>query len=82
MYLLGLAIVLSLLKLADIGPVAGWTWWPILGVYGAAAAWWAWADASGYTKRKAMESPGKFHIQRYTGTEVLPAFQLREKALV
>lgn len=55
MYLLGLAIVLSLLKLADIGPVAGWTWWPILGMYGAAAAWWAWADASGYTKRKAME---------------------------
>jgi small Trp-rich protein len=39
----------------EIGPVAGWSWWPILGVYGAAAAWWAWADASGYTKRKAME---------------------------
>ena len=55
MYLLGLAIVLSLLKLAQIGPVAGWSWWPILGVYGAAAAWWAWADATGYTKRKAME---------------------------
>ncbi|MGE8442353.1 MAG: TIGR04438 family Trp-rich protein [Comamonas testosteroni] len=55
MYLLGLAIVLSLLKLAQIGPVAGWSWWPILAVYGAAAAWWAWADASGYTKRKAME---------------------------
>ena len=55
MYLLGLAIVLSLLKLAQIGPVAGWSWWPILGIYGAAAAWWAWADASGYTKRKAME---------------------------
>ena len=55
MYLLGLAIVLSLLKLAQIGPVAGWSWWPILGIYGAAAAWWAWADASGYTKRKAMQ---------------------------
>ena len=55
MYLLGLAIVLSLLKLAQIGPVAGWSWWPILGIYGAAAAWWAWADASGYSKRKAME---------------------------
>ena len=55
MYLLGLAIVLSLLKVAEIGPVAAWSWWIILGVYGAAVAWWAWADASGYTKRKAME---------------------------
>lgn len=55
MYLLGLAIVLSLLKVAEISPVTGWSWWIILGVYGAAIAWWAWADASGYTKRKAME---------------------------
>ncbi|WP_120967286.1 TIGR04438 family Trp-rich protein [Comamonas sp. lk] len=55
MYLLGLAILLSLLKVAEIGPVAAWSWWVILGVYGAAAAWWAWADASGYTKRKAMD---------------------------
>lgn len=55
MYLLGLAILLSLLKLAEIGPVANWEWWYILGVYGAAVAWWAWADASGYTKRKAVQ---------------------------
>lgn len=55
MYLLGLAILLSLLKLAEIGSVANWSWWYILGVYASAAAWWAWADASGYTKRKAME---------------------------
>ena len=53
MYLLGLAILLSLLKLAEIGPVAASTWWPILGVYAAAIAWWTWADMSGYTKRKA-----------------------------
>jgi small Trp-rich protein len=55
MYLLGLAILLSLLKWAEIGPVANWNWWYILGVYASAAAWWAWADASGYTKRKAMQ---------------------------
>ena len=56
MYLLGLAILLSLLKLAEIGPPAHWSWWYILGVYASAAVWWAWADASGYTKRRAMES--------------------------
>lgn len=55
MYLLGLAVLLSLLKLAEIGPVGTWSWWPILGVYAAASAWWAWADMSGYTKRKAAE---------------------------
>lgn len=59
MYLLGLAIVLSLLKYAEIGPVATWSWWIILGVYGSAVAWWSWADASGYTKRKAMEKMDK-----------------------
>ncbi|MEX8194461.1 TIGR04438 family Trp-rich protein [Comamonas guangdongensis] len=67
MYLLGLAILLSLLKLAEVGPVAAWSWWPILGVYAAAAAWWAWADASGYTKRKAaqrMEQRKKERIER------------------
>lgn len=55
MYLLGLALLLSLLKVAEIGPVANWNWWIILGVYGSAIAWWSWADATGYTKRKAMD---------------------------
>ena len=27
----------------------------MLAPFGLAAAWWAWADYSGYTKRKAME---------------------------
>jgi small Trp-rich protein len=55
MYLLGLAVLLSLLKLAEFGPVGAWSWWVILGVYAAAALWWTWADWSGYTKRKAEE---------------------------
>ena len=55
MYLLGIGVVLLVLKLMDIGPVAGWGWLIILTPFGLAAAWWAWADASGYTKRKAME---------------------------
>lgn len=55
MYLLGLGLVLLLLKWAEFGPVAGWAWWVVLAPFGLAMAWWAWADASGYTKRKAME---------------------------
>lgn len=55
MYLLGLGIVLVLLKALEIGPPALWSWWWVLSPFALAAAWWAWADASGYTKRRAME---------------------------
>lgn len=55
MYLLGLGIVLLLMKYLEYGPVAGWSWWIVLAPFALAAVWWAWADFSGYTKRKAME---------------------------
>lgn len=55
MYLLGLGIVLLLMKYFEYGPVAGWSWWIVLAPFALAVAWWAWADFSGYTKRKAME---------------------------
>ena len=55
MYLLGLGIILLLMKWQEIGPVATWSWWLVLAPFVGAALWWTWADASGYTKRKAME---------------------------
>ncbi|HMS05967.1 MAG TPA: TIGR04438 family Trp-rich protein [Burkholderiaceae bacterium] len=55
MWFLSLGVVLVLLKYLEIGPVAAWSWWMVLLPFGLAAAWWAWADASGYTKRKAVE---------------------------
>lgn len=55
MYLLILGIALSLLKYLEINPVAQWSWWWVLSPYALTAAWWAWADATGYTKGKAME---------------------------
>lgn len=55
MYLLGIGIVLMALKYLEIGPVATWDWWVVLSPLAAAVAWWAWADWSGYTKRKAVE---------------------------
>ena len=56
MYLLGLGIILLLMKWQEIGPVATWSWWLVLAPFVGAALWWTWADASGYTKRKAMET--------------------------
>ncbi len=55
MYFLLLGLVLLLLKYLEVGPVAAWSWYAVLAPFGLAAAWWAWADWSGYTKRKEMD---------------------------
>lgn len=55
MYLLLLGIVGLVLKYMEIGPVATLDWWLVLSPFALAVAWWAWADASGYTKRKEVE---------------------------
>ena len=55
MYLLGLSLLMLALKYFEIGPVATWSWWWVLAPFAATALWWAWADSTGYTKRKAME---------------------------
>ncbi|WP_042426486.1 TIGR04438 family Trp-rich protein [Comamonas granuli] len=59
MYLLGLGILLALLKYLEIGPMAQWSWWVVLIPFGLTLLWWAWADATGYTKRKEMEKVDK-----------------------
>lgn len=55
MYFLALGIVLLVLKYLGIGPLDELSWWWMLMPFALAVVWWAWADASGYTKRKAME---------------------------
>jgi len=36
----------------------------VLAPFGLAVAWWSWADASGYTRRKAMEREDKRRLDR------------------
>jgi small Trp-rich protein len=55
MLLLGLGIILLAMKYLEIGPPAAWSWWAVLSPFAAAVVWWAWADWSGYTKRKAVQ---------------------------
>ena len=64
MYLLGLGIILLLMKWQEIGPVANWSWMWVLSPFAAAMIWWAWADWSGYTKRKAMEKKDQRKLDR------------------
>lgn len=61
MWLLTVAIVLATLKtlvhneMLEMAWVANMSWWWVIGAFGLTAAWWAYADASGLTRRKAME---------------------------
>ena len=45
---------LLILKWAGIEPVASRAWGWVLAPFALAALWWAWADWSGYTRRRAM----------------------------
>ena len=64
MYLLIVAVILTVLKYMEIDPVASWSWWVIIGIYAATAVWWQVADATGYSKRKSMEREEKIRQDR------------------
>lgn len=55
MYFVGLGLALMVMKYMDLAPVADWSWLWVLSPFALAMAWWAWADASGFTKKRAME---------------------------
>ncbi|HNU12310.1 MAG TPA: TIGR04438 family Trp-rich protein [Rubrivivax sp.] len=46
--------ILVLLKLLEVEPVSGWSWLWILVPFGLAVLWWAYADSSGLTQRRAI----------------------------
>lgn len=55
MWFIVVGVLLIGLKFADVAPVAGLAWWWVLSPFALAAAWWAYADASGMTKRAEMD---------------------------
>jgi small Trp-rich protein len=59
MFFLLLGIAALVLKYLEIGPVATLSWFIVLSPFAMAVAWWAWADASGYTKRKEVDKMAK-----------------------
>ena len=54
MYLLLIGLVGLVLKYLEVSPVAALSWWVLLIPFALAVAWWAWADSTGYTKKKEM----------------------------
>jgi small Trp-rich protein len=64
MFFIIVGVLLIALKLADIGPVAGWAWWIVLAPFGVAALWWAFADSTGITKRREMDKLEDKKVER------------------
>lgn len=64
MYFLFAGLVAIALKYFEVDPVAAWSWWLVLTPFALAVAWWAWADASGYTKRREVDKMDKRKQQR------------------
>ena len=67
MYFLLIGVLGLLLKYLEIGPATSLNWWLVLSPFALAVAWWAWADASGYTKLKEvkkMDENKKKRIER------------------
>ena len=59
MYFLLIGITALVMKYLEFSPVSAMPWWVVLSPFGLAVAWWAWADSSGYTKRKEMDKMDK-----------------------
>jgi small Trp-rich protein len=57
-------VILLLMWLGEIDPVATWKWWQVGIPFLLAVLWWAWADATGYTKRKVVEKENKRKQER------------------
>ena len=55
MWFVAIGVLALVLKLLDVAPVGQWSWLLVLAPFAVAVAWWAWADASGLTQRKAMQ---------------------------
>lgn len=55
MWFVVLGVLLLVMKLADFGVVAAWSWFVVLAPFALAVAWWAWADSTGYTQRREMD---------------------------
>ncbi len=64
MYFVVLGVLQLLMKTAEFGPVAAWSWWVVLWPFAAAVLWWAWADLTGYTKRREMDKMDKRVAER------------------
>ncbi|MFZ4652625.1 MAG: TIGR04438 family Trp-rich protein [Rubrivivax sp.] len=61
MWLLIVGLVLAGLKVAELGPVAGLSWWWVALPFALTLLWWMISDATGLTARREMD---RYHERR------------------
>ena len=59
-----IGVLLLVMKLAEFGPVAQWSWFIIVAPFACAVAWWSWSDSTGRTERQAMNKLDEKKRQR------------------
>lgn len=79
MYFVLLGVALLLLKVLDIADVGTWSWWAVLWPFGAAVAWWAYADKTGLTKRREMNKMDERRDERRRKQMVALGMNPRER---
>ncbi|TAK84654.1 MAG: TIGR04438 family Trp-rich protein [Aquabacterium sp.] len=79
MWFVAIGVIFLLLKFAEIGGVQNWSWYAILAPFGLAILWWAWADATGYYQRKAMEKMDARKRERVSKNMVALGLEQRKK---
>lgn len=55
MWFVVIGTALLALKVAEIGPFPGLSWWWVALPFGLAIVWWSWSDASGLTRKREMD---------------------------
>lgn len=55
MWFLVTGVLLLVLKLVEVAPFDGLSWYWVFLPFGLAVLWWAWADAMGYTQKAEMD---------------------------
>ncbi|MEO7337475.1 MAG: TIGR04438 family Trp-rich protein [Caldimonas sp.] len=68
MILVALGFLLIALKLAAVGPVAGFAWWLVCAPLAGAIVWWWYVDVSGLGKRREMARMDERKAKRRSGS--------------
>lgn len=55
MWFLIAGVLMLLMKVAEFGPVAEWSWIVVLAPFALAAAWWTFSDTIGLPQKRAMQ---------------------------
>jgi small Trp-rich protein len=77
-----IGVLLLLAKVTDFGPTASWAWWWVLAPFAGALVWWAVADATGVTQRRAMQKMDDRKAQRRERAMEHLGLDARRKGLV